>query len=60
MQIFTAQQLSGLEFYDSVWALYNKKRANKGLWWMGLSPLEIYHVISWRQCIMDSIVIIGC
>lgn len=35
MQIFTAQQLSGLEFYDSIWALYNKKRANKGLWWMG-------------------------
>lgn len=26
MQIFTAQQLSSLEFYDSVWAFYNKKR----------------------------------
>ena len=29
MQIFTAQQLSSLEFYNSVWALYNNKKGGQ-------------------------------
>lgn len=29
MQIFTAQQLSSLEFYDSAWAFYENKKIKK-------------------------------
>lgn len=29
MEIFTAQQLSSLEFYDSAWAFYENKKKKK-------------------------------
>lgn len=46
MEIFTAQQLSSLEFYDSAWAFYeNKKKGgegtNKGAVMDGLIPTGI-------------------
>lgn len=54
MQFRILRRLSGLCNNNQ----HKKGEPIKERWWMGSVPVEIYHVILWRQYIMDSFVMI--